>query len=1676
MGAARALVELGLHEERQSHDRAAARKHYDAARALVRAMQPAVTRVRRLLEGKADLGLALKAVDEEIAAADGDAHRADLHAEKARLCEALGRPGDARAAYGEALALVPQHAASLRGLEAVLRKELVRSTDGSIAVPLAVHLERIADAYAPTEGRRDGDPRLAAWIHVERADVLDSRLKQADLAAAALDRAVAFDATPGPVRDALNRHLVLHSSSAALVTSLSLEAEHERDDDRASRLLYGAARVVIDRLQSPSDAIGILSRAAARAPARTPTERRVLGELIRLLEQAGQLASAAEVRQKRLALLTEAEAVAHEHVRLAEIYDTLGRADQAASHAQRALAQDPEDGATRERLDRALQRLGRHDERVSAWLAEANAKRPTPVRVAAFARAADIADRHLKRPDDAIAYLRAAWVIDPGNTEVFDALSALLSPGAKDPETDPRGVRARIDLYTQAVAATREPARKIGLLEKLVTIWEDELCQPARAIEEIERILEIDPSRRTAILALQRNAERAGDDKQLARALAAEAALTTDPALQRRLLLRAGAILGERVGDRDRALAHLERALALDPTDPDALRALWRHHERAGRPDEARKALLALIAREPVSASAFSLWIEVALLDEHRLKRPADAVAAYRSAARIKPRHPLPQLEIARLLRETGDYTKLVEVLTSLAGDATDPADYARLLFQAAEVQELSLGNDQAALKTLAQADSLVANVAEDFAILESMERIHVRHAAKAELVALYSRWLERHPPAVVDHGLRIALARVLAESGQQKQAIELLQALVAVVPAHVPALRMLEQLQRGGAADGMAATLRAEADVYGSELARCGALWELVTLEEQVGPGATFDALQRIVADAPLDIAAHDAIIRLGGKLVEGVAVPHPAAIATRARLVASIQARKDLAADPVAKACYQLEEAMLHEAQAADESVGVRNALAGYRAVLALWPESLIAARGLDRLAQRVGDRTALIASQLALSKLVDEPRLRAGHLVRAAELTADDPGTQQQQQALDLYEEALRTDPDSLPAAQALARMLASDVGRLLDRLGAALERATVTDQIVVLGSEIGRAVLRHKDKAAGAADLGIGVGAMRRVLAEAPDDVPSLLLTARLLSAQQLWPEARDVVLRVIEVATDPQARLGAQFDLAGIYEGPLGEPAAAQAVLEAVLAADPKNRRALERLHQVAVARGDRALVMSILGRLAEGETDQATRAEYDLRLADACRDAGDNAGMVRALCDAVVSAPGDQRPWAGLARLYRTDSPEGAAAYAKALGQVIEIAGSRRLPVDARWLSALGMLEATILKRPHEGIAHLQQAAVLQGAPPEARIALGQGLIAAGRTTEAVQVLRELLTADAETLVRIADVAPPLQALESALATDGRAEERLAVEEVRACLGDVKPERLVALRSRRLPQDLPYPMSLAGSEIARLLVPEARSPMIDVSVALAPVAAKALRFELSSLGVSSRDRIGARDGHPTRMLAERLARALGIEGFELYLTPSWQGAARVYPGDPPAIIGPTSFAELPEPEQAFALARLLTRMALGVTWLDELAPDAADGLLMATMRTVEPQFGSGEISPSREHAAQGFAAAVQKAIGRRQRKLLEEIAPTVSPIYDARAFTIGVRRSEYRVAYILSGDLVSAIDYLRRFDREIGRSAESPRVLLKHPVTNELLRFALTAEAYAERRRIGTSG
>ena len=75
------------------------------------------------------------------------------------------------------------------------------------------------------------------------------------------------------------------------------------------------------------------------------------------------------------------------------------------------------------------------------------------------------------RKEEALAHLRAAWVIEPGNQAVFDALSALLAPTPRDPDDAGRNVRERIELYSLAVGTSPERTRKIVLHEKLAAIW-----------------------------------------------------------------------------------------------------------------------------------------------------------------------------------------------------------------------------------------------------------------------------------------------------------------------------------------------------------------------------------------------------------------------------------------------------------------------------------------------------------------------------------------------------------------------------------------------------------------------------------------------------------------------------------------------------------------------------------------------------------------------------------------------------------------------------------------------------------------------------------------------------------------------------------------------------------------------------------------------------------------------------------------------------------------------------------------------------------------------------------------------------------------------------------------------------------------------------------------------------
>ena len=680
----------------------------------------------------------------------------------------------------------------------------------------------------------------------------------------------------------------------------------------------------------------------------------------------------------------------------------------------------------------------------------------------------------------------------------------------------------------------------MGLFEKLVRDLGGRTRATRRALEEIDRS---SPSSRSGA---RRSSPSSGTPNAPATRSSSPArsrrrpSHTNDAALHRALLLRAAEVIEGRLGNRDGAL-RADKALAIEANGAGrAARAL--PADRQGEPLRGGEESAARADRaRDEDNRRFGPWMEIALLDEQRMKKPFNAVKAYAQAAQVKPRHPLPPREIVRLLRGLGEPERLVRTrCIQLAATAADQNEYARLCSRRPRSRSACSATTTRARNASCRRTALGGRPRPRDGRVDEADP-HAQVAARGSWRA--STRGGSAGASGLNHNLRIALAGGGARrSAIAPNAVRILEGLLGVVPTTSPRCACSEQLHRRHLGPPPRRPLRADRRRLDSSSPRRRALGAR-RLEEHVGQGAVLDALIRIASEAPGDTAALDGIVRVAGKLTTGVAVPHPAALATRARLVQAIAARKELARDLATRALYQIEESILVESFARDNPDSLQAALAGYREALLSLPDSLLAARGLERLSDKLGDRGSLVLSQRALAKLVADPRARAAHLVRAAAITAED--TKTLPDALALFEEALVTDPDCQPAAQALARMLAGDFGRLTDRLGAALQSATRSEQIVQLGVELARAFLRQPP---GFVDANPAIGAMRKVLAVVPTDPTALLLSARLLVAQRVWADARDVLTKVVELAQDGETRLTALFMLADVYDAGLMNPA------------------------------------------------------------------------------------------------------------------------------------------------------------------------------------------------------------------------------------------------------------------------------------------------------------------------------------------------------------------------------------------------------------------------------------------------------------------------------------------------------------------------------------------------
>ena len=1598
-----------------------ARDHYLKACAALPDLVPAIRGARRALVSLGRHLEALPLFDAEARLGADARHKAMLLYEKGALLEdRLGQRKEARRAYAAALELDDGNPSILKAFER--------------ASTLAAEWDDVERAMEREANAVSSDARHRAALTAARARIADARKADPGRAIELYRTALALDPRAPGALAALKTLLYEHERWRDLIVVLEEEALQAGTPETRALARYRIAKLHLDRLGSLDEAITALESAARESPG----DPMVQGELARVYELGkrwGKLTEVLEAVAASTGSTGERVALMHRIGQIAE--ERLDDAERAIGWYRRALDSDPAYVPALQALGKLYAQRGHFTALIAMHLGEAGAARDGARRAAAHARVAEILERKLGNVDQAIEHHARALGLVPGYAPSFKALARLYSQGNRH--------RELAELYERAVDLARDDETKITYLFKIGRIHEDVLSAPLSALTAYQRILKIDPGHLGALHALQRAAERGEAWEELVRALDDEATRTADKADRAALVHRAAEVAEEHLGDVAGAITRYKSVLSLEPTYAPALSSLGRLQYAAGRFEDLLATYQLELAVTTKGGPTAALLYKMGELAEERLGRSEDAMRHYRAAIEADPHHLTAIRALARLESERGQWKEVVRLLEIELGAHDDKPARARIAFRIGEVYENRI---QDRVKALAAYERALEHAPDFRPALDGRSRLLERAKEYDKLVGA----LEREAELSKDPALAVVATQRAAEIfrdhlGDPQRAVAAFRQALEMEPNHLGALLSLEPLHAELAQkEELSQALEGQARVLENGFARVAVLRELARLEELRIAAAASDVTDKylaIVRVAPSDSAALAAL--------ERVAISHK-----NWALLSQVDTKLGVLTEDGALAAA-------HQTRLAEslELAGDPSAFETYRAALARDPENIAAARGCARLARRLSVPAALEDAAGHAVRVLRDPALAASLLVQSARVRHErqrDP----QGAAADLVQ-ALEACPDHEESAVRLSELLvSSEVARLTDVLSHAAGRAKDKERRAALWVAVAGL---HADRGG---DLGAGLSALARALAEQPDHVPALMKEADLYARDGRAAEAVDRLGRVVAAAPEPLLLVTAQVAMAAQLRE-RGDTARAAQALRAALATDERHRGALASLLEIEMERGELEPAAGTAARLVAVCPEGPERADALVRLARLEKKRGATAAAVEAYRQA-LSTTGLEGPARGelrelLAEVRRRGERPPWEAYADALKTYLD-----RTRIDDPRLAAvyleLSRALASELSDVEGAIQTLRAGVSRFGKDGRLRAELAARFRASGRAAEAAEELRRLV----ETEPLSVEV---WQGLSETLSAIGREDLSAIAGSVLVALGGGTDYDRVAAETRSV-----RPPALEANALdheTRALLDAGLPEDVATSRLLSCAALGLERVfppDFDAYGVSRGDRLSPRAGHPTRVIVDRVARILGIGELDVYVHRAHAGSVEVEFGDPVAVMIPAHVAALPEGQQTFLLARVLVDIARGLHPVDKLAPSAIAEVLVGAMRIVDPSFGAGQ---GNAEYLDTVSKNIYKGLPRRGRRPLEEAAAAYGPSPKPRLddWLLRVRKTATRAALLISGDPAGVVTILRRTEAD---QAGLEGVALERgmAVLSDALRFAVSDVATTVRRRIGT--
>lgn len=1583
-----------------------ARSHYQKAFELIPAHDGVIEALVRVASLGGDPALTLRYLESAIKNTRLPAERAAKLLEKGQLLEdRMGRAEEARRAYELASELAPHDAGVLRALARRLRSEKAwEELDGLLSSQV-----ELAGA----------DPFLRAARLARRARLAEVKRQNRSLAAELYE--LSFQAAPdaSAALAHLERLHAIEDHPAALAQTLSRKTGLIGDPAARAAALEWRASIEGDDLGDPEAALQSLELAIQVAPGDRELLRRLADQYLR----AGRVTEALSALERLDALLTDPREQCAVRLRAARLVEQeLKDQRLAVTWYERARSAQPESAAANLPLVRLYKQVGAYGPLVEVLLGEENVSTDPARRAALLHEVAEIYETRLGSAQEARTYHARALAVLPGYAPSERALARLYADARMTPEL--------IELYERAAEQTSDQGIRHRYLFKIASLYEDWLGEHQKALLTYKRILSDAPTNSGALFGAQTAAERAGDYPALILLLQTEAEQSGELAQKTALLLRAADTARDKLGDLGQAQVLYERVLAVDSRSRPAISGLVRVFEAGGRTEEMLEARRREVELVTDSAIKAQILFEIADVFETQVGSLDRAVAHLKRAVAADRNHFAARERLAELLSRTGQFEDLAKHLADDAARVTEPDLKASLLSRLGRLYENVLNRPEEALASYTEAARLKPT-------LRTAVDGELRLLAKLGKLKEFAEGLARDAKLTVEPRITLweslMAGEVLCdELGDASKAVEPVEQLLERFPRHPLALLMLEEAY--------------------AELGQTDSLRRV--LHEQIaqfGPAEQVGALRELLRLAPEEQKMHYVSALLDRQPADRSGLLHKERAALLDRDLPALAQADSVLADgsgqPLAAAQHRvrLGEFLEHHDPA--------QALAAFRSALELDPESFGAARGYGRVAERLGD-AGLLTEAADLEARVTGDKKRASWLLVRAAKALEERG--QVTQSVALLERALEQNPNDRDAADHLGYFLAriGDPGRLVTSLSAAAQAATDPEAIVSHWMTVARVYEEHHQ------NRGAAIAALTRIEKLMPDHLGGVIALGELYLRDRQFAPAAQKLERAIALTTDREDRIRLEVELAGLYLEHLGRKADARRLLDAVLKRDPHHRGALQRLLALQIESRDPGAYDTAQKwvEIAEGNERVVALTQFGRLERDRGRPAEARDVFLSALALAGASPEGPLGDLYGLITSRDEGELRRMASALSAHARSPQFAPKDRAESAYQagliWLDRVGDLVSA--ERSFEECLALDRGHVL------AREALVTTSERAHNLPSATLRCQELVQTDS--LRKESWLLLRRLFLET-----GRSSESVLTQGPLALLGAAS-EADMAEWSRRIARPALVAPGSARDALTTVMDPivEQGGEALWLLNQLSGLGPKVFRGGLEAAGLSSRDRIGPKTGHPLRAPLDKVMRAFGLTELDLYPEQSNSITPRLVLTDPLGIIVPMGLLNLRDADQVFLLGELVAGVSLGIPLAFALSEDEVLRTLVAAARQLDPSYLLPGVTPGPE--LDELTRRVKKAPswlskGRfedRVRSFLREPGP------DARLLLRSVRRSARLAALLLADDL-SPIELLHQSGGAALRVASSD----VEAVTRDLLADWVSARASDARRRMG---